>query len=137
MAKKILLIEDSEFVQRTFLTVLTAGGFQVTVGKDGSEGLALVAQDKPDLILLDLMMPVLDGFKVLSFLKSDPKTSDIPVIVLSAKGNSEEIQKAMSMGARDFLIKATTPPKKVLEKVKEVLGPDTGGTPGKLPPGTK
>jgi len=128
MAKKIVVIEDSDFVQRTFLTVLTAGGFQVTVGKDGSEGLSLVAREKPDLILLDLMMPVLDGFKVLNFLKNDPKTSEIPVIVLSAKGNSDEIQRAISMGARDFLIKSTTPPKKVLEKVKEILGTNTGGT---------
>ncbi|MBI3605460.1 MAG: response regulator [Nitrospirae bacterium] len=121
MAKKILLVEDSDFVQRTFLTVLSTGGFQVTVAKDGSEGLASIARDKPDLILLDLMMPVLDGFKVLSFLKSDPKTADIPVIVLSAKGNTDEIQKAIAMGAKDFLIKSMTPPKKVLEKVKEML----------------
>ena len=127
MGKKILLIEDSDFVQRTFQTVLTAAGFQVSVGKNGGEGLALVAKDKPDLILLDLMMPVLDGFKALAFLKSDPKTSDIPVIVLSAKGNPEEIQKAISMGARDFLNKSTTPPKKVLEKVKEVLGSNIAG----------
>lgn len=125
---KILIIEDSDFVQRTFLAVLTAGGFQVSVGKDGSEGLALVARDKPDLILLDLMMPVLDGFKALSFLKGDPKTSDIPIIVLSAKGNTEEIKKALSMGARDFLVKATTSPKKVLEKLREVLNPGDSRT---------
>jgi|ERR1700693_80776 len=127
MGKKILLIEDSEFVQRTFQTVLASAGFQISVGKNGSEGLASVAKDMPDLILLDLMMPVLDGFKVLSFLKGDPKLCEIPVIVLSAKGNSEEIQKAISMGARDFLNKSTTPPKKVLEKVKEILGPDIVG----------
>jgi CheY-like chemotaxis protein len=119
--KKILLIEDSEFVQRTFLSVLSSAGFQVSIARGGTEGLASVAGEKPDLVLLDLMMPVLDGFKVLSFLKGDPKTADIPVIVLSAKGNPEEIQKAISMGAKDFLKKSTTPPKKVLEKIKATL----------------
>ena len=121
MAQKVLLIEDSDFVQKTFLTVLAMGGFQVSAANDGNAGIAAIAKDKPDLILLDLMMPGMDGFKVLSFLKSDPKIADIPVIVLSAKGNSEEIQKAISLGAKDFLIKSTTPPKKVLEKVKQHL----------------
>ncbi len=121
MAQKVLLIEDSDFVRTTFLTVLMTGGFQVSAAKDGNEGIAAINKEKPDLILLDLMMPVMDGFKVLSFLKGDPKTADIPVIILSAKGNLEEIQKAMSLGAKDFLIKSTTPPKKVLEKVKLYL----------------
>ncbi|MHB8482686.1 MAG: response regulator [Nitrospiria bacterium] len=123
MAKKVLLIEDSDFVRATFLNVLTASGFQVMVAKEGNEGIAAITKEKPDLILLDLMMPIMDGFKVLSFLKSDPKTADIPVIVLSGKGNSEEIQKAISLGAKDFLIKSTTPPKKVLEKVIFHLSP--------------
>ena len=123
MAKKVLLIEDSDFVRATFLNVLTAGGFQVVVAKEGQEGIVAVTKEKPDLILLDLMMPVMDGFKVLSFLKSDPKIADIPVIVLSGKGNSEEIQKAISLGAKDFLVKSTTPPKKVLEKVVFYLSP--------------
>ncbi|MBI1820211.1 MAG: response regulator [Nitrospirae bacterium] len=118
MAQKVLLIDDSDFVRTMFLTVLMTGGFQVSAAKDGNEGIAAITKEKPDLILLDLMMPVMDGFKVLSFLRGDPKTADIPVIVLSAKGNPEEIQKAMSLGAKDFLIKSTTPPKKVLEKVK-------------------
>ena len=121
MQKKILIIDDSEFVQKTFLTVLSIGGFQVTVAKEGSAGLVAIAKEKPDLILLDLMMPVLDGFKLLSLLKADPNTAGIPVIVLSGKGNSEEISRAVSLGAKDYLIKSTTPPKKVLQKVKEAL----------------
>ena len=121
MAKKILLIEDSDFVQRTFITILSSNGYEVSVANNGSEGIRQALAQPPDLILLDLMMPVLDGFKVLATLKQNPTCAEIPVVVLSAKGASEEIQKAISLGAKDYLVKSTTPPKKVLEKVKQFL----------------
>jgi len=121
LAKKILLIEDSDFVQRTFITILSSNGYEVSVANNGSEGIRQALAQPPDLILLDLMMPVLDGFKVLATLKQNPTCAEIPVVVLSAKGASEEIQKAISLGAKDYLVKSTTPPKKVLEKVKQFL----------------
>jgi CheY-like chemotaxis protein len=121
MAKKVLIIEDGEFVQRTFVTVLSSSGYEVAVASNGGEGLRQALANPPDLILLDLMMPVLDGFKVLATLRENPTFAKTPVVVLSAKGAPEEIQKAISLGANDFLVKATTPPKKVLEKVKQFL----------------
>jgi len=121
MKEKVLIVDDTEFYQKAYKNKLLSAGYITSVANNGVEALKALTTDKPDLILLDLMMPVMDGFKVLQTVKANPNLQDIPIIVFSAKGASEEISKALQAGANDFLVKATTTPNKVVEKIKEVL----------------
>ena len=121
MKGKILLVDDTEFYLRAYKNKLTPEGYIVTTASNGVEALKCLSQEVPDLILLDLMMPIMDGFKVLQAVKSNDRLKAVPVIIFSAKGASEEVEKAIKLGADDFLIKATTNPNKVLAKITEVL----------------
>lgn len=121
MRNKILLVEDSKVVQQMYKNKLTFEQFQVLTADNGMEAIKILSQEKPDLILLDLMMPVMDGYKVLQVVKTDPKLSDIPVLVFSAKGQSEEVEKALSLGAVGYIVKATTKPNEVVEQIRKIL----------------
>lgn len=121
MKEKVLIVDDTEFYQKAYQNKLLSAGYITSVANNGVEALKALTTDKPDLILLDLMMPIMDGFKVLQTVKANPNLQNIPVIVFSAKGASEEISKALQAGASDFLVKATTTPNKVVEKIKAVL----------------
>lgn len=121
MKGQILLVDDTEFYLKAYKSKLTAEGYHVTTANNGVEAIKSIATERPDLILLDLMMPVMDGFKVLQSIKADPNLKEIPVVVFSAKGNTDEVEKAISGGATDFLVKATSTPNKVVEKIKEIL----------------
>jgi len=122
MREKILIVDDTEFYQKAYKNKLLSEGYIASISNNGVEALKALTLDKPDLILLDLMMPVMDGFKVLQALRASPEFKEIPVIIFSAKGASDEISKALQMGANDFLVKAVTSPNKVVEKIKKVLG---------------
>ena len=122
MKGKILLVDDTEFYRSAYTNKLSMEGFLVTAVADGIQALKALSQDKPDLVLLDLIMPGMDGFKVLQSIKSNDNLKSIPVVVFTAKGATEEVSKAVSMGAADFLVKATTTPNKVVEKIKAILG---------------
>lgn len=121
MKEKILIVDDTEFYQKAYQSKLLSSGYLARVANNGVEALKALTLEKPDLILLDLMMPVMDGFKVLQAVRANPDLKAVPVIVFSAKGASDEIAKAYEAGANDFLIKATTTPNKVVEKIKEIL----------------
>ncbi len=121
MAGKVLLVDDTEFYQRAYKNKLATEGFLVTTAGNGVEALKCLSQEIPDVILLDLMMPVMDGFKVLQAVKADARLKSVPVIIFSAKGATDEIEQAIRLGAADFLVKATTTPNKVLEKIRQVL----------------
>lgn len=121
MRNKILLVEDSKAVQQMYRNKLTLEQFQVTTADNGMEAVKLLSQDKPDAILLDLMMPIMDGYKVLQVIKTDPRLANVPVLVFSAKGQPEEIEKALSLGAAGFVVKATTKPNEVVEKIRKIL----------------
>jgi DNA-binding response OmpR family regulator len=121
MRNKILLVEDSRTIQQMYRNKLTFEQFQVITADNGMEAIKILSQEKPDLILLDLMMPVMDGYKVLQVVKTDPKFSDIPVLVFSAKGQSEEVEKALNLGAAGYIVKATTKPNEVVEQIRKVL----------------
>lgn len=121
MKKKVLLVDDTPFYINAYRTKLMGEGYLVKTAQNGVEALKQAKTETPDIILLDLMMPIMDGFKVLQTLKGDPGLKDVPIIVFSAKGNSDEIAKAIEGGASDFLVKATTTPNKVVEKIKQVL----------------
>ncbi len=121
MRNKVLLVEDSKAVQQMYKNKLTLEQFQVLTADNGMEAIKLLSQEKPDIILLDLMMPIMDGYKVLQVIKTEPRLSKIPVLVFSAKGQPEEVEKAITLGAAGYIVKATTKPNEVIEKIKTVI----------------
>ncbi len=105
MRVKILLAEDEKQIGDMVTFKLTNSGHQVLRARDGEEALALAAAERPELILLDVMMPVLNGFEVLRRLKADPALASIPVIMLTAKGRERDVLAGLSAGAVDYVVK--------------------------------
>ena len=119
--KKILFIEDESALQKTFGENLKQEGYEMISALDGETGLRLAKSEKPDLILLDLILPKIHGFDVLKKLKGDKETKDIPVIVLTNLEKIEDVDKALELGATTYLIKAQYSLEEVVEKIKKVL----------------
>ncbi len=119
--KTILVIEDDQFLRELISQKLSKEGFKISEAMDGEEGVKKIQQEKPNLILLDLILPGLDGFEVLSQAKQDPALSEIPVIILSNLGQKEDIERGLKMGAVDYLIKAHFTPGEIIEKIKQAL----------------
>jgi DNA-binding response OmpR family regulator len=119
--KKILFIEDESALQKTFGEVLGQEGYEVISALDGESGLRLAKSEKPDLILLDLVLPKIHGFEVLKILRGDDNTKDIPVIVLTNLEAIEDVDKAIELGATTYLVKAQYSLEEVLVKVRKVL----------------
>lgn len=122
MPKKILIIEDDKFLRELISKKLNDDGFEAHEAVDGEAGLKQIKQIKPDLILLDLILPSIDGFEVLSRMREDPSISSTPVIILSNLGQKEEVDRGLKLGASDYLIKAHFTPGEIIEKIKNVLG---------------
>ena len=120
--KTILFIEDESTLQKTFDEILGREGYKMVSALDGEIGLNLAKMKKPDLILLDLILPKLNGFEVLKKLKEDSETNDIPVIVLTNLEGMEDIDKVLELGATTYLVKASYTLEEVLEKIKKALG---------------
>lgn len=118
---KILLVEDDQFLVSMYATKFELEKFQVITAEDGEKGLNLAKQEKPDIILLDIMLPVMNGFDVLKALKNNPETAKIPVILLTNLSQKSEIEQGLNMGAQDYLIKAHFMPSEVLDKIKKIL----------------
>ena len=121
MAKAILIIEDDKFLRELFVRKLIKEGFKVSEAIDGEEGLKKIKEEKPDLVLLDLILPGIDGFEILSRLKEESILSTIPVIILSNLGQREEIEKGLKLGAKDYLVKALFTPGEIIDKIKAYL----------------
>lgn len=119
--KKILFIEDESALQTTFGDMLTKQGYEMIKAMDGRTGLYLAKEKKPDLILLDLILPKMDGFGVLKGLKEDKETKDIPVIILTNLENTGDVQRALEMGAMTYLTKANYTLTEILEKIEKIL----------------
>lgn len=119
--KKILFVEDEATLQRTFGDFLRESGYEVISATDGEAGLRLAQTQKPDLVLLDLILPKLNGFEILKRLKDNPKTKKIPVIILTNLEGINDVDKALELGATTFLVKAHYAPEDVVEKVKKAL----------------
>jgi len=117
----ILIVEDENFLIRTLEDNLVAEGYTVDVAKDGEEAVEKIGKKKPDLILLDLLMPKKDGFYVLEETKKNPEWKLIPVIVLSNLGEDTSIKRALEMGADDYFVKSQHPIQEIIEKVKDYL----------------
>jgi CheY-like chemotaxis protein len=121
VGKRILVVEDTELLRRMYKDRLVQDGYEVEDAGDGIAALTLL-RDRPfDLVLLDLIMPRMGGIQVLEAVKLDPRTQSIPVVVLTNLGEEETIERAVSLGAVDYLIKNETRPADVSDKVKLVL----------------
>lgn len=123
--KDILIVEDDDVLREVLADKLTQEGYGARNAVDGVEALEQMRKQKPDLILLDILMPRKDGMEVLEEMQGDPELAPIPVIIISNSGQPVEIKRARELGARDFLIKAIFDPAEVLEKVRKVLQHDT------------
>ena len=121
MATKLLLVEDDITLRDIYAARFSIENYQLEVATDGESGLAKINELLPDVVLLDLRIPKINGFEVLRRVKENPKTKKIPVIILTALSGDEDRRKCMEAGAAAFLTKAETMPKEVLAHVKRVL----------------
>jgi len=122
MAKKILLIEDEEIMVNLLQRKLTQEGYEISVARDGEEGLKLIREAVPDLVLLDIIMPKKGGFEVMEAMQEDKELREIPVIIISNSGQPVELDRAKELGAKDWLIKTDFDPQEVLDKVVKQIG---------------
>lgn len=118
---KILIVEDDTFLAGIYANKFEREGFEVVLATDGEAGLKNAKKDAPNVVLLDILLPKLDGFEVLEKLKGDTGTRNIPVIMLTNLGQKEDVDKGLKLGAVDYLIKAHFMPQETVEKVKKVL----------------
>ena len=125
--KSISLVDDDLTLREMYSERLKAEGFAVDTAKDGEEALAKATSSKPNMILLDIMMPKINGLEVLKRLRAQPTTKDIPVIVLTALIQDREKMESITQGADDYIVKSETMPGDVIAKVKKVLE-KTGGS---------
>jgi DNA-binding response OmpR family regulator len=121
MAAKILIVEDDKFLRELMTRKLNNDGFELEEAIDGEESLKKLETFKPDIILLDLILPGLDGFETLERIKDNPQTSGIPVLILSNLGQRDEIEKGLKLGAIDFMVKAHFTPEEIVGKIKSIL----------------
>jgi len=117
---KVVLVEDDKFLQKILMTKFIKEGFDVRSASDAEEGLQLILTEAPNIVLLDLILPKMSGFDLLTELKTNPKTKGIPVVILSNLGQEEDIARARGLGAIDFLVKADISINEVVQKVKEI-----------------
>lgn len=118
----IVLVEDDTFLQRLYETKFKSEGFTVHCVSDGEKGLAVIREIKPDIVLLDLDLPKLDGMSVLQALRSDSSFINLPVIMLTNSSNQQRIEQARGLGVSEYLIKAHFLPSEVVAKVRTLLG---------------
>lgn len=118
---KILFIEDDKFLRSLLVRKLEEAGFAVLVAVDGGEAFKKIKEEKPDLILLDIVLPDIDGFEVMKQFKEDPATSSIPVIFLTNLGQGDEVKKGLALDAVDYIVKAHFTPDEIIEKIEKLL----------------
>lgn len=118
---RILLIEDDTFLAGMYVTKLTMEHFDVDLANDGATGLAKAEATTPDLILLDILLPKMNGFDVLKRIKEQPALKDVPVILLTNLGQKSDVAQGLDLGAADYLIKAHFMPSEVVDKIKRYL----------------
>lgn len=118
---KILIIEDEEFLLDMYKTKFEQAGYAIITANDGLEGFELAKKEQPDLVLLDLILPKLDGFKVLEKLRQETSTKKIKIFILSNLGQSDEVNKGLATGADGYFIKANLTPSQLLEKINAVF----------------
>jgi DNA-binding response OmpR family regulator len=131
---KILVVEDEEILLTALSEELKQEGFDVAGAKDGVEGVEKASSEKPDMILMDLVMPRLDGIGALKQIKENPETKDIPVVILTNLSDYDKISDALSLGAMDYLVKANYRLEELVNKIKTVLERKESGAGPVAPP---
>ena len=119
--KKIVLIEDDKLLRDTETQKLKEAGFEVYPAADGTTGIQLAAQTSPDLVLLDIILPDINGYEVLKRLKADPGLAQTPIVMLSSLEQPSDIQKAMDLGAADYIIKTHLTQDELVKKIKNMF----------------
>jgi len=120
--KKILIVEDEDIIIELLQKKLIQEGYEVSTARDGEEGLKALRKIKPDIVLLDIVMPKKSGYEVMEEMSKDPELKKIPIIIISNSGQPVELDKAKELGARDWLIKTEFDPNEVAEKVRKQIG---------------
>lgn len=119
--KKVLIVEDDQLIFSILSRELTGAGYEVLNAFDGEQAITTTREQRPDLILLDILLPRKNGFEVLQALKADPELASIPVVILSNLGQPEDIQKGRELGAIDYMVKVEFEPKQIVAKVRTLL----------------
>jgi len=119
--KVLLLVEDDPLLINMYQTKFAGEGFQVFTATDGQAGLILAQSEKPNIIILDIMMPKMDGIEVLRQIKKDPNLKNVPILMLSNLSEIAKQKEALQLGAKEFLIKANLTPTQVVQKIKQHL----------------
>lgn len=119
--KKILIVDDEKSVQKILISRLKDAGFETCSAMDGQEALEITRQEKPDLILLDLIMPVMDGISCLKKIKNDPEFKNIPILILTNLHSDEMVEASLAQGVTDYLIKADYTLDELVEKINDKL----------------
>ena len=122
MAKKILIVEDEEIMLGLLQKKLAKEGYEISIARDGEKGLEVMKEVKPDLILLDIIMPKMGGFEVMEEMNKNKELKKIPVVVISNSGQPVELDRAQKLGAKDWLIKTEFDPQEVIDKVVKQIG---------------
>lgn len=117
----VLLVEDDVFLSGIYQKKFEMEGYKVSTADNGEKALVEAKKKMPDIIMLDILLPKLDGFAVLAKLKADAELKEIPVILLTNLGQKDDVEKGLQMGAADYLIKAHFKPSEVVDKIKSVL----------------
>ncbi len=118
--KRILVVDDEIYIVHILEFTLTMEGYEVVTASDGEEALRRIEQDRPDLLVLDIMMPKLDGYEVCRRLREDEELRNLPVILLSAKGRPIDRETGLEVGADDYIVKPFSP-RRLLEKIRDLL----------------
>lgn len=121
MPTKIVVVEDDKFLRELIVQKLTREGYQAVGAVDGEDGVEKISAEKPDLVLLDLILPGMDGFEVLANIKEKEELKDIPVIILSNLGQRDDVERGLKLGAIDFMIKAHFTPTEIIAKIQRVI----------------
>ncbi|HHE76820.1 MAG TPA: response regulator [Candidatus Parcubacteria bacterium] len=119
--KKILLVEDDPFLIEIYTSKLKEAGFSVSVVTSGELVLEKVEEEKPDLVLLDVVLPNMDGWEILQAIKTNPKVKETRVVILSNLGEKEDVEKGIKLGAVKYLIKSHYTPSEVVEEIKNLF----------------
>jgi CheY-like chemotaxis protein len=121
MTQTIMIADDSRIIREIYRQRLNNEGFNVLLAEGGREAVKLLSTETPDLILLDLLMPDVDGYSLLEAIRRQARLKQVPVIVLTGTSDRVQFQKAFDLGATDFILKSTTPPDNVVKQVRQAL----------------
>ena len=117
----VLIIEDDSYISDMYRIKLESENFEVTTAEDGIAGLKILRKQKPDIVLLDIVMPKVDGFNILKTIKRNPELKEIPIVLLTNLSQKENVERGFELGADSYIIKAHFTPSEVVEKVKDIL----------------